>query len=391
MPLVDSVRGLAAVGVLAVHTAFISGAAFSSWYRNILVHLNIALTVFFVLSGFLLYRPWVAARAEGRPGPGVMTYGKRRLLRIYPAYWAALVVLSIYPGLYGVFSKGGWSYWVLLQNYPIHQIGAECTAHVEGCGLPQTWSLSVEIGFYALLPLYALLMDRVGRKNDRRAAVRRELLVLAGVSTASIIVQVWAVAHGDGYGWLAQSVFGMFFWFAIGMALAVLKVDPPQNERLTRARQFVADQPGLLWAAALGLLLALSYWVLPLSSAAQNFTVTQHVAEQIGFGLVSLLFVLPAIVGDDAGGIPRRILANRGIRWLGRISFGIFLWHLTVGFWLGSGGAWSQLPGSRFVNLFLLTLGITVIPACLSFCLIERPLMRFGHRPRKRSVEANEP
>ena len=59
---------------------------------------------FFVLSGFLLYQPFLAADLHGAPRIRLADYARRRVLRIVPAYWLALTVLAIYPGLVGVFS-----------------------------------------------------------------------------------------------------------------------------------------------------------------------------------------------------------------------------------------------------------------------------------------------
>ena len=61
-------------------------------------------TLFFVISGFLLYRPFVAARAAARTGPAPGKYARRRVLRIVPGYWVALTVLALVFGLPHVFS-----------------------------------------------------------------------------------------------------------------------------------------------------------------------------------------------------------------------------------------------------------------------------------------------
>jgi peptidoglycan/LPS O-acetylase OafA/YrhL len=70
--------------------------------------------VFFALSGFLLYRPYLAARLAGRPQPSTRSFLRRRWLRILPAYWVALTVLAIWPGLPGVFTGDWWRYYGLL-------------------------------------------------------------------------------------------------------------------------------------------------------------------------------------------------------------------------------------------------------------------------------------
>lgn len=74
---------------------------------------------FFIISGFLLYRPWVAARvADDLLAPSVTAYLTNRALRILPGYWAALLILAIFPGLPQLswpFGHDWWAYWGLVQ------------------------------------------------------------------------------------------------------------------------------------------------------------------------------------------------------------------------------------------------------------------------------------
>ena len=79
--------------------------------------------VFFAISGFLLYRPWVAARAAGAPAPAAGRYARRRALRILPAYWVALTVLAVFPGITGVFTGDWWRYYLFLQAYDARTLG----------------------------------------------------------------------------------------------------------------------------------------------------------------------------------------------------------------------------------------------------------------------------
>ena len=109
--------------------------ATGTWYRGFFAHLDIGVTMFFVISGFLLYRPMVASRILGVPATRTRDYARRRFLRIVPAYWLALTVLGIFPGLYGVFSGNWWVYYGLLQNYPIYTKDTGCATHLIGCGI----------------------------------------------------------------------------------------------------------------------------------------------------------------------------------------------------------------------------------------------------------------
>jgi peptidoglycan/LPS O-acetylase OafA/YrhL len=132
----------------------------------------------------------------------------------------------------------------------------------------------------------------------------------------------------------------------------------------------VARHPGLCWAAALATYLLLSLIV---ASAPQNFQYSdaQTIADHLLRGLLAFLIVVPAVLGADGGGWPRRLLATRGLRWLGEISYGIYLWHLPLLLWLVHKGVDSP------ALLLPLTLAWTIACASLSYYLVERPILRF--------------
>ena len=84
-PLFDGLRAIAALSVLTFHVAAISGALERGFAGDVLAMLSRGVILFFVISGFLLYRPFVAARAGGRHAPSSTRYARRRILRIVPA------------------------------------------------------------------------------------------------------------------------------------------------------------------------------------------------------------------------------------------------------------------------------------------------------------------
>src|SRR5918997_653982 len=131
-PLFDSLRAIGCLGVIVGHCAAFGdmvspGAAVKPYVDQIAV----VLTLFFLVSGFLLYRPFVAARLEGRPAIRIRDYTRRRVLRIVPAYWVALTVLALWPGL--AFTGPRWTYYAFVQNYDLWWVLG---------GLGQAWSLA---------------------------------------------------------------------------------------------------------------------------------------------------------------------------------------------------------------------------------------------------------
>src|SRR4051812_31787047 len=116
-PLFDSLRAIAALAVFTTHVGFLTGANLHAWYGPYTARLDVGVAIFFLISGFLLYRPYVFARLHDRRPPRTRDYARRRLLRIVPAYWLALTVLAIYPGLPQMFTDHSWAYYLFLQNY----------------------------------------------------------------------------------------------------------------------------------------------------------------------------------------------------------------------------------------------------------------------------------
>ena len=232
-PLFDSLRGLAAISILVVHVAIFTGGFGDTWHGRIVAHLDVGVPVFFVLSAFLLYRPFVLSRREDADRPAFSGYAKRRFLRIAPAYWAVLTIAADYSGMAGIFSGNWWVYYGLLQNYPVYTADSGCLLHPYRCGIPPTWSLAIEVFFYVLLPFFVVAMAWLGKNWRGRKWLAPELVVLVAISIASFVIQSH-VPHTDGQLVLFYSPFGRGWWFALGLALASISVWVGNNAPLLR-------------------------------------------------------------------------------------------------------------------------------------------------------------
>jgi peptidoglycan/LPS O-acetylase OafA/YrhL len=363
-------RAIAALSVLVSHAAVLGGAIGDDLGDRLLAHLNIGVTIFFLISGFLLYRPFIAKRGGGPEAPRTVDYARRRVLRIYPAYWVVLTVLVLAPGLVGVFHGDWLTQYTLLQTV-VRPADGGCTSAILDCGLAQTWSLGIEVTFYAVLALYVLASAALARGRSVREWMRVELLLLAALSATSVAL----LASVDETRWWLDGTFvGWFLWFALGMGLAVISVGLEHRPDRPAAVRLIGSRPLLPWLAA-----AAGYVVLSLSVTPSPFLLTdnEQIATHVAFGLIALLLLLPAVFEDRSGGLPRRLLANPVVAWLGLISYGIFLWHYVVALELGAGGA-----EAGFGLVLLGTLAITIPVAALSYYFVERPLLRFKYRRR---------
>jgi peptidoglycan/LPS O-acetylase OafA/YrhL len=155
-------RAIAACSILAFHSTQLFVAGNVAVFGVLAVAgkpLWLGVTCFFVLSGFLLYRPFAGAILTGTALPSIRRYFRHRVLRIFPAYWAILAVTGFVLGAAYIdpvtsatgFLTGHLHVFVLdallLQEY---------TPSTIGTGIVPAWSLAAEAVFYVLLPVLAL-------------------------------------------------------------------------------------------------------------------------------------------------------------------------------------------------------------------------------------------
>lgn len=385
--LFDSLRAIAALAVLVFHVSSTTGALNNGTFGDVLTMLSRGLILFFVISGFLLYRPYVAARAAGRPRPRTSRYARRRVLRIVPAYWVALTVLAIFPGIVGVFSADWWRYYLFLQAYSQDTFGG---------GIPVAWTLCVEVAFYVSLPLWAMAVGRLRLGSGARAWLWGESAALALLAAGGIGVQI-AGARQVISMLVSESLLGQSTWFALGMALAVASVVSERSERQSRARRAVVAHSGLCWIGAAASLIGLALVLQPdgLLGVAQALEEKQSITRTLaGIAMTATLIgllVVPAVFGEGSGGFPRRLLGWAPLAWLGLISYGIYLWHLTVTQLLAfpadpqhfsaSGlELATKIEHATTPILLALTIAITSVLAAISYYVVELPFLRRKER-----------
>jgi peptidoglycan/LPS O-acetylase OafA/YrhL len=296
-------RACAAMGVVVTHVAFQTGHS-SGAAGRLFGRFDLAVAVFFALSGFLLWRGHAAAARGLGPRPRTGHYLRSRAVRIMPAYVVAVVViLTLLP------DADHASPTVWLANLTLTQIYVPLT--LTG-GLTQMWSLSVEVSFYLALPVLALLARRlpVGARVPAIAA-------LAGLSWA----WGWVPLHGasgiNPLNWPPA----FFSWFAAGMLLAEWAhsgIGVPH--RLARQRVVMAV------VAVLAYLVAASPLAGP--EGLVPGTATQFAVKTAAGALVAFALVAPLVL--DRVDTPHRVLGSTAMVTLGRWSYGLFVWHLAA-------------------------------------------------------------
>ena len=387
----DGFRAIAALGVLVNHVAFLGGRTkldtFGLDLGPFFARLDIGVAIFFLISGFLLYRPFVAPILSGDARPAVGPYLKRRFLRIFPAYWLCLTIVIFVFGV-GAFALDGTvdvhrglSLKGYLLHYSLLQIYSQDT--IVGGPVQQAWTLSVEISFYLFLPLWAWLTSRFAR--EPRRALRVQLIGLVALYGLSCLYRaVLYASNVDDIGRYRSWLPGYLDYFALGMGIAVVSAwlsRPGTREwSITSAKWF----PWVCWLAALICFVIVSKAIGlprgPTGSTFEDLTAKKEFGLQIFYGLGAFFLLLPGVFGPRDQGVIRRFLRTPVLMWLGVISYGIYLWHETV---LDLAMRWTNaIPFYRadFWELLGITLALTILLAAVSYYLLERPALRLKDR-----------
>jgi peptidoglycan/LPS O-acetylase OafA/YrhL len=352
--------------------------------------LAVGVTLFFTLSGFLLYRPFAASIARGVPHMPIAAYLRNRVLRIAPAYWVILAISALVIGAAnvrdaaGVLSTGWLTHPVsLLQAGLLLQDYRPSTIVV---GIGPAWSLAVEVVFYLVLPVLVLSAARAARSVGHR---RGRVLVLLGPPLLLLLLGLSGkyAAHllpGSplaGYDANWHSVLERSFWaqadlFSFGMVVAVLHTEVADG-RLALPKHWRRIVAGL------GLLVFLPC-AATMHQGEQSYLL-QNTGEALGIALLFAAVILP----DPRATRPLlavRFLEARPLVAVGLASYSLFLWHHPVIGWLVNHGMTLGGPGGLLVNLVVVG-AIAGTLSALTYLFVELPALR-RKRSTRRAVAA---
>jgi peptidoglycan/LPS O-acetylase OafA/YrhL len=388
-PLFDSLRAIAALAVVTTHVGVATGLYDGhSVVGQYVARLEVGYPIFFLISGFLLYRPFVRARLLGERLPEVRAYAWRRFLRIAPAYWVALTLVALWMSLPGVFSERGLRDYFLLQNYDESTFGT---------GLVQAWTLCIEFAFYVFLPFYALLMRALPARG-REGRLKWEVAGLVVLFVTAVVWKLAVLSTGDPKKVAPNAELialpAYLDQFALGMGFAVLSVWLQWRERLPRWLAPLDRFPSLAWGFAL-----VAFWVVcsQIGFTGRFFephSNTQYMERHLLFAAVAVGLIAPAVIGDQSRGIVRRILANRVLLYLGLISYGIYLYGASVSNQLLDWNFHSIVPDTNGLGILafwlLPTVAGAVLLATLSYFLLERRALSLKRLVGSRQPQASE-
>jgi len=354
IPPLDGLRGVAALLVLGHHffKSFpISGTGIWSTLQHLTSFGQTGVDLFFVLSGFLITRILLASRDRA---DYFSSFYIRRALRIFPLYFLGLalyylVVIPLKQESIPPFNLQWW-YWCYFQNVGItfQSTNIEGPAHF--------WSLAVEEHFYLIWPVIIYLVPR-----QRVALVCYVMIAVALLSRAVML--------NDGYGYLV-----LYFTpcrldaLAVGALLAVWERDG----RLTAfSKSFII--------LASALIIVMVIMMISLSNQSSN------IAQWSKYLIYALFYgcIIGLIRNNSTRTIP--LLSTGFLRWTGKISYGLYVYHLFVIEVVAA-----RLDQTQFsrIFLFIICIGTSYLLAWASYTFYESWFLQLKNKVTIRTVES---
>lgn len=366
VPAIDGLRCLAAFGVISAHI----GSQFGPT-KNLVSYYGSAaypsLIVFFTISGFLIYRPFARSALAPRSTPktdrstNFWVYILRRVLRIFPLYWAVLAVTVAAQGAGGLEGLTDWVQAIFLLPFP------HPTHLLRGPLGIAMWTLAIELPFYVLVPLYASGVKALRRRYARRMDPFH--VQLAAVFTVLAVIFTLGIALG---GELAFPVMSL----PTGMAFAILETRQSINRRRYPVIKLLSDNWWFCLVAYVGLVflgarLALDAFERP--GVTDPFDAIRSTYFPIQMTQALLLFI-PVAFGARRR-LFVRFMAAAPLQLLAPLTYGVYLWHVPVvrytQDWFGRGFLGFPFPGTR--GFGMPTLFISIGLAIATFVLVELP------------------
>jgi peptidoglycan/LPS O-acetylase OafA/YrhL len=375
----DGLRGFAALMVVLFH--FWGGAGYPSWFVHLTPNVTVDLmspvgalggsrvSLFFVLSGFLLYLPFARRDADESDGGSesrnrnqhpperetLVAWLWRRLRRLAPPYYVA-ILLALLPNVGTFYLNEGWRTWVRhlpprVPEFAPKQFDAfpECLffmhGMVPGSEFPifngPLWTLTPEVQLYLTFPLLVALARWRGVRIGARWRVNGLGLAVAVAVGASVAYRVWlyeqigfalrlaeAGTLGSEYHCLVNTFLGRWAEFALGMGAAGIVVrERIQPSRLSPLLLLPAFGLCLAWFLVLRSDIAVGGWVGHLFLAMEP--APSPMADGVGGAAFALLILCCAAVPRVA-----RVFSWQPLTALGTIAYSLYLIHSPILFWL---------------------------------------------------------
>jgi peptidoglycan/LPS O-acetylase OafA/YrhL len=367
----DGVRGLAVLLVLARHLSLVEPAASApvAAMDAVLFHTWMGVDLFFVLSGFLITR--ILLRSRGTHGYALNFYA-RRVLRIFPLYFFALflvtfVLAMVVPPLLGRIVTMRWYEWAAFLTFTRNLQQAAClpSPPTDSIGLGHFWSLQVEEQFYLLWPLLVATLSS-------RALVRVCIGCVLGCEVARLLCLGMSDPK-ESYQWIFWMTFTRADGLAAGACVALVLERYGVSAEVLRAARRAA-----IFSAVVVLAAAVLDSVAPSHDARDDVWTLRLAMPAVAVGCSWLLL---EVLAAPPGSPFTRFFGLPPLTWLGRRSYGIYVYHQILNLDLfgplglrASLGARSSFFATEAYAAIVTAISLVV--AAVSYRYFESPFLR---------------
>ncbi|GHO74790.1 hypothetical protein KSD_25610 [Ktedonobacter sp. SOSP1-85] len=428
----DGVRAIACLIVVAFHLSLITtrdvplwtASQFNPLFSAVAFAGDTGVNLFFVLSGFLLFMPFASAILWRKPRPSWKRFYLRRIFRILPAYYVSLLlmILLFRPNYLSI------HHWQGLLSFLFLFIDSSADAYKQING--PFWTLAVEWQFYLALPFIALgiafLVERCSQRSSnpriRLGWIIGSLLVLAAWGVFSRWLGIYLVANPQlattrltswlinlflffGFGAPVAGLHGKFMEdFAMGMLVSTLyiytqsKSGKGESQYPITLASWLGRLSPVLFVFALLWQLAMFAWKFAQSTPQAFPFFTQSVFTpanyatyaELGYGIGYGLLILAILFGRSW---LKRPFEWTPLRWLGLLSYGLYMWHLNlVRLPTSFVARHPEWPALLRYSVYWGWFAIFIIPLVfLLFVAVERPFIQFGARLTKATKKQAAP
>ena len=343
------------------------------WARQPIARIDLALATFFVLSGYLIARPFLRSFVLGTRRPSIRRFVRNRVLRIVPVFYLIAVLVLLRFGLDGSIGPtpdnpsgtgepSAW--WQVLSIFTFTQsyTGGSATLPIG-----QAWSLDVEAAFYVAIPIAALIAYRLGRPLKTPRA--RGIAALAFIGFLTLLSIAMRQNAENAFALLTSPPL-IVYVFLPGVALAVIEPFAVSYFRghPRRARRFA-------WAAvAVAALACLLYmqWDYEAGTTQIHHALGRRSVLLALFGMALIGAMIALQLGTDRA---PRWLDNRVTNWIGERSYAFYLLHVWVLFEIIQMAGAETDPVLLGAIMFLVGYPVSLALAGLSWRYVERPCL----------------
>jgi peptidoglycan/LPS O-acetylase OafA/YrhL len=355
----DGLRGIACLLVYFFHTGF------NFRYGPIVLVGSAGVHIFFVLSGFLMFGPFLPSLLGKRPPPSLWRYMVRRTTRIYPPFLVSLICFTAIRYAIGIKPPS-------VRNVALHGLLVfnyfDPSYYMDINGV--YWTLAIEAQFYVLLPLVLIPLAK--------HAAGRPAIAIALFMSVGIISRYLESHMPSNSRWASfQSLLSHLDMFGLGMAAAW--ISHRDGERIARSAPI---RWGIM-VLGVAILLGFSSWIALQMQGSWHTGSSRLEVTIASFGLClgPAMIVLSAVNWPGGGPV---LLTNRPIVWVGMVSYSLYLYHMATQIVTIQVVKYERLAGEPFyLNSFLMALcalPLSLSVSALMYYLVEAPAMRWGQR-----------